>query len=103
MRATIHNLHSKVEYFSKRIDRLSANDVQNNEIGHLVNSICDSSDGNKKLNEIFAEADSVCHGLGCAVKKIWEKDVGDWKEFLENQKNNGKYKVCTMTAACIML
>ena len=57
----------------------------------IVNAISASSPDNDKLNEIFTEVDGVRHGLGGIVKGIWEKDDGDWKQFLENQENNGKY------------
>ncbi len=86
MSSTIHHHQPKVEYFSKRIDCLSASDFQNNEIGQLVSSNSDSSDGKNTLNEIFSEADSIHRGLEGVVKGIWEDDVSNWKQFLENQK-----------------
>ncbi len=91
MRETIHHLKCQVKYSSGIIDRLSTNEKQNREIGHLVNSICVSSHGSDSLQEVFFEADNIQHGLGDIVKGIWEKEVfSDWKQFLENQENNGK-------------
>ena len=92
MRETIHHLQSKVVYFSERVNRLSISDKQNSEIGQLISSICTSPHGTDSLHEIFAEADKVQHGLGETVKEIWEKDVNDWNQFVEDQENNGSQK-----------
>ena len=93
MQQTIHHLKSKVEYFSEKVLRIAASDKQNSEIGQLVDSICTSPHGNDSLSKIFSDADSMQHGLGETVKGIWEKDVSEWKCFVENQENNGKYGV----------
>ena len=64
MRDTIHRLKSKVEYFSRKIERLSTCDRQNKEIGQLVSSICATSIGKENLHSIYAEANDVKQGLG---------------------------------------
>ena len=90
MSTTIHHLRGKVNYYSAKIECLSTTTSQNNDIGQLVNHITDSPDGCEKLKVVFKEADSVSPGLGNKVKETRERDVSDWRQFLENQKNNGK-------------
>ena len=89
MGKTIHSLQSSVIYFSEKVNRLSISDKQNNEIGQLISSIRTSPHGTDSLHKIFAEADKVQHGLGETVKGIWEKDVSEWNQFVEDQDNNG--------------
>lgn len=89
MSSTIHNLRVKLEYNCGKSDRLSATTSQNNDIGQLVNCILDSSDGKECLKAIFEEADDVSPGLGNEVKETWDRDISDWKQFLEDQENNG--------------
>ena len=55
MRMTIRKLQSRAEYYSDKIVRLLTGDVQNKEIGELVNVIATSSCGCQKLREIFLE------------------------------------------------
>ena len=45
MRRTIKTLQLKSDYYSKRVERLVANDIQNMEIGTLVDTIVSSQDG----------------------------------------------------------
>ncbi len=46
---------------------------------------------NDTLLAMYAEAENVQHGLGEIVKGIWDEDVNGWKQFMENQTNNGTY------------
>ena len=89
MRKTIHQLQSKVEYYSEKIERLSTNEVQNKEIGELVSSIIATPQGCQQLREILTEAEHKHEGLGSVLKGIWEKDIGDWQQFQSDQENNG--------------
>ena len=97
MRKTIKNLQSKTDYYSGKIERLSANEVQNEEIGKLVNAIVSSDNGCQKLDEIYAEANCVKNGLGNQLKEIWKKDCTDWQQFLADQETNGKCTIVTFT------
>ena len=78
MRKTIHQLQSKVEYYSEKIERLSTNEVQNKEIGELVNSIISTPHGRQQHCEILTEAEHKHEGLESVLKGIWEKDTGEW-------------------------
>ena len=89
MRKTIITLQLKTNYYSKRIERLIANEEQNKEIGELVDLICKSQDGNEELSEIFSEADSMKNGLGQVLKEIWDNDCTDWNQFKKDQEANG--------------
>ena len=89
MRKTIHQLQSKVEYYSEKIERLSTNEVQNKEIGELVSSIVSTPHGHQQLCEILTEAERKHEGLGSVLKGIWEKDVSDWHQFQSDQEKNG--------------
>lgn len=90
MRKTIHQLQSKVEYYSEKIERLSTNEVQNKEIGELVSSIIATPQGCQQLREILIEAEHKHEGLGSVLKGIWDKDIGDWQQFQSDQQDNGK-------------
>lgn len=59
MRKTIRALQLKSDDYSKRIERLVANDVQNMEIEKLVDTIINSQDGQQRLAEVFSEAHNV--------------------------------------------
>ena len=74
MSKTIKSLQFKAKYYSAKVERLSTNEFQNEEIGKLVDSIINSEDGCRQLNEIFSEADGVNTELGDVVKEIWEDD-----------------------------
>ena len=89
MSKTIHQLQSKVEYYSEKIERLSTNEVQNKEIGELVSSIVSTPNGCQQLRDILTEAERKHEGLGSVLKGIWEKDIGDWQQFQSDQENNG--------------
>ena len=88
MRKTIHQLQSKVEYYSEKIEHISTNEVQNKEIGELVNSIISTPHGCQKLRNL-AEAECKHEKLGSALKRIWERDIGDWQQFRRDQEMNG--------------
>ena len=62
---------------AKMIDRTPVNEVQNDEIANLVNSIHDSEEGQHELERIFNEADGTKEGRGQIAKEIWEADVAD--------------------------
>ena len=88
MRKTIHQLQSKVEYYSEKIERLSTNEVQNKEIGELVSSIISTPHGRQQLCEILTEAECKYEGLGSVLKGIWEKDTSEWQQFQSDQEKN---------------
>ena len=79
MRKAIHTLKSKVVYHFEKIQRISANEVQNKELGELVDAITTSS-----------EAGSTQEGVEHALKGIWENDVSDWRQFKIDQEQNSK-------------
>ena len=88
MRKTIKHLQFKAEYYLRKVEQLSADEVQNEEIGKLVDSIVDSQDGHRQLVEIFTEADGVTAGLGDVIKEIWENDRNEWNQFKCDQETN---------------
>ena len=57
---------------------MAANDVQNMEIGQLVDTIVASQEGQRHLSEVFSEAEGVAKGAGNVLKEIWEKDNSEW-------------------------
>ena len=81
MRMTIHKVQSRAEYYSDKIVCLSTGDVQNKEIGELVNVIATSSCDCQKLHEIFSEVEGICEGLRGIAEEIWERDVSECKQF----------------------
>ena len=97
MKETIHSLKTRAEYFSYKISQLSATDKQNSQIGQIVRAIFTSTHGNDSLREIYAEAEKMQHGLGKTVNDVWEKDVNNWKLFVENQENNGNCFTCMLS------
>ena len=89
MSVSIHKLRSTAEYYADRIERIALTDVQNEEIGQLVDAVATSSDGMGSLDKIYSEADAANEGLGETVKCIWDKDANDWKQFQTDQERNG--------------
>ena len=81
MRKTIRTLQLRSDYYSKRIERLATNDVQNMEIRKLVDTIVNSQDGQQRLAEVFSEADHANKGMGNVLKEIWENDNFEWNQF----------------------
>ena len=77
MSVSIHKLRSTAEYYADRIERIALTDVQNEEIGQLVDAVATSSDGMGSLDKIYSEADAANEGLGETVKCIWDKDAND--------------------------
>lgn len=53
-------MQSKVEYCSKRIERFSANEDQNTQLGQLINAVVSNDEGHRMLGEIYSEAE--CQG-----------------------------------------
>ena len=92
MRKTIRTPQLRSDYYSKRIERLATNDVQNMEIGKLVDTIVNSQDGQQRLAEVFSEADHANKGMGNVLKEIWENDNFKWNQFKIDQETNGKMK-----------
>ncbi len=92
MRKTIKSLQFKAEYYSKKVERLSTNEVQNEEIGKLVDLIANSEDGRHQLTQICREANGIRirTGLGDVVKRVWEDDCDDWNQFKHDQETNSK-------------
>lgn len=82
MSLSIRKLQARAEYYKEVVERSSISDVQNEEIGELVDAVIASSECRKKLDEIYSEAEAVHEGLGKTVESIWNKDVDDWKQFL---------------------
>ena len=68
MRKTIRTLQLRSDYYSKRTERLATNDVQNMEIGKLVDTIVNSQDGQQRLAEVFSDADHANKGMGNVLK-----------------------------------
>lgn len=60
MGKAIKNLQCKTEYYSGKIERLSPNEVQNEEIRELVNAIISSDNGRQKIAEIHVYAEANC-------------------------------------------
>ena len=89
MTKAIHQLQSKVEYYSEKIERLSTNEVQNEEIGELVKSIITTPHGPQQLSDILTEAEATREGLGSVLKGIWEKNISDLKQFQSDQEKKG--------------
>lgn len=71
MQKTIRTLRLKSEYYSKRVEQLATNDIQNNEIRQLIDEITSSDDGQKQINEIYSEADNVRCICNCVVSSNW--------------------------------
>ena len=89
MRKTIKNMQSKVEYCSKRIERLSANEDQNTEAGQLIDAVVSNDEGCRMLDEIYSEAERVKVGLGNVIRDNWDTDYSEWHQFKIDQETNG--------------
>ena len=89
MRKTIKNMQSKVEYCSKRIERLSANEDQNTEVGQLIDAVVSNDEGCRMLDEIYSEAERVKVGLGKVIRDNWDTDYSEWHQFKIDQETNG--------------
>ena len=64
-------MQSKVEYCSKRIERFSANEDQNTQLGQLINAVVSNDEGRRMLGEIYSEAE-------CQVRDNWDNDYSEW-------------------------
>ena len=94
MRREIANLRSEAKRSAEKIERTSMNDKQ---IVGLVKAIDNSDDGQCALQSIYQEAEKTGEGRGDTLRGIWEQDVSDMKQFYQDQKHNGEYKLCTVT------
>ncbi len=98
MRKSIKSLKFRASYYSEKVERfVSGDEVQNSDIGKLVESIVTSKMGREKLQEVYSEADAFHEGLGGVVKQVWEEDYSDWHQFNKDQETNSKLVLCTVT------
>lgn len=81
MRQDITTLRAKVKYSAEKIERISMNDIQNDELSGLIQSIKNSNHGQQALQSIFQEAEETGSGKGDILKGIWEQDVSDMSQF----------------------
>ena len=91
MRREIVTLRTQAKSSAEKIERISMNDKQNDEITELIKSIDNSDDGQSALQSIFKEADEDGAGKGDMLKDIWEQDVSDMKQFYQDQQQNGEH------------
>ena len=91
MRREIANLRSQDKRSAKKIERISMNDKQSDEIAELIKAIDNSDHCQHALQSISQEANKSGEGKGHILRGIWEQDVSDMKRFYQDQKQNGEY------------
>ena len=101
MRKAIGDLRSLVKRTMSRVEKLSLNDEQNSELCTLVQSIQESCEGQDELQKNYSEAEKTKEGRGAIIKSLWENDVSELSQFMQDQKFNGKILFCVYICTCI--
>ena len=84
----IKTLRRRLQHNAEEIDRLSMNDIQNEELADLIRSIQKSDHGQQELQSIYREAEETGTGKGDLLRSIWDQDVADIDKFYQDQHSN---------------
>ena len=90
MRREIVTLRAQAKSNAQKIERMSVNDEQTEELYELIRSINSCDTGQQALQSIYREAESTGAGKGELLKAIWEEDVTDANGFYQDQQKNSK-------------
>ena len=83
--------HQRLSHKAQAIDRACISEVQGAEVAEIIHTIHSCAEGQKQLQQIYAEADQTGDGRGAVLKQMWEEDVSDMEQFRKDQESNGKY------------
>lgn len=90
MRKTARSLKFAANYYSLKVEKTSINEIQNQEVGQLIDSIVISEEGQRHLQQIISEANDVTSGLGNVVEEVWKEDYSQWMQFRDDQITNSR-------------